>query len=141
MAEFLNELASGAGVEDHEAHHGMGAVLAHLKSRLSPEAFAHLKNAIPDCEHMLSAFQKKAGSTGGSLLDSLKGMAGKLWGPQDSGAPQDQNALAGLSTEKLRNLLRQLHDMLAAKLPPHVLDQIKQYVPGFQPAAERSRAE
>ena len=55
MADFLSELASGVGLEDEQAQHGVGALLSTLKSKLDPEAFAHLKNSIPNCEEMVSA--------------------------------------------------------------------------------------
>ena len=60
MGDFLSQVASGAGLEDHETHHGVGAMLAFLKGRLNPEAYAHLKNAIPNSEQMLSAFHPAA---------------------------------------------------------------------------------
>jgi hypothetical protein len=138
MADFLNELASDSGLENHEAHHGVGAMLAFLKDRLNPEVYAHLKNAIPNSEQMLSAFQDKAESAGGGFLDALKGIAGKLFGEQGGAAPPDQSDGAALSADKLRSLMSSLHDMLAGKIPPHVLDQIKQHVPGFGPAAEHA---
>ena len=59
MADFLTELASKAGMEGDEAHHGVGALLAMLKERLDPEAFAHLQNAIPNSGQMLSGFEDK----------------------------------------------------------------------------------
>lgn len=136
MADFLSDLASGAGLEDHEAHHGVGALLALVKSRLSPEAYAHLKEAIPNSEHMLSAFQDKAGSSGGGLMEAVKGMAAKVLGQQGGTAIQEHFAGAGLSAEQLQSLLPRLHDMLADKIPPQILEQIKQHVPGFGPAAE-----
>jgi hypothetical protein len=137
MADFLSDLASGAGLQDQEAHHGVGAVLALLKNRLNPEAFAHLNNAIPNAEHMLSAFQDKAGSAGGGIMDAVMGMAGKLFGGQDAAGLEKHFASVGLSADQLRSLLPRLHDMLAGKIPPHVLDQIKQHIPGFGPAAEQ----
>jgi hypothetical protein len=142
MADFLSELASGSGLEDHEAHHGIGGVLSLLKGRLNPEAYAHLQNAIPNSERMLSAFQEKA-AAGGGLMDTVKGMAAKILGGQgqDSADQQNQFAIPGLSAEKLGNLLPQLHDMLAGKIPTQVLDQIKQHVPGFGPAVEHAGQE
>src|SRR5262249_27348226 len=116
MADFVSDLASGAGLEDDQAHHGVGAVLALLKSRLNPEAYAHLKNAIPNSEHMLSAFQDKLESAGGGFMDTMKGMAGKLFGRQDSAALQVHFAGAGLSADQIRSLLPKLHDMLASKI-------------------------
>jgi hypothetical protein len=141
MADFLSDLASDAGVEDEQAHHGVGALLALVKSRLSPEAYAHLKNAIPDAEGMLAAFQDKAGAAGGALVEAVKGMAGKVLARQGTSSVEDHFAGAGLSADQLRNLLPRLHDMLAGKIPPHVLDQIKQHVPGFGPAAAQAGKE
>jgi uncharacterized protein (DUF2267 family) len=138
MAELQSDLASGAGVEDKEAPHGMGAVLALLKDRLNPEAYAHLRNTIPNAEGMLSAFQNKGDAAGGGILDTVKAMAGKLFGQQDTGTPQDQPAGAGLSADQFKSLLPRLHDMVAGKLPPDVLAQIKQHLPGFGPAQEQS---
>jgi hypothetical protein len=138
MGDFLSQVASGAGLEDHETHHGVGAMLAFLKGRLNPEAYAHLKNAIPNSEQMLSAFQDKAESAGSGLMDAVKDIAGKLFGQQTGAVSEDHFAGAGLSADKLRTFLPCLHDMLAGKIPPYVLDQIKQHVPGFGPATEHS---
>jgi hypothetical protein len=139
MADFLSELASGVGLKDEEAHHGVGALLAMLKNKLDPESFAHLKKSIPNSEEMLSASEGQAESdesTGGGLMDTVKSMAGKFFTKGDSGEPQIHFARAGLSPDQLKGLLPKLHDMLADKVPAHVLDQIKQHVPGFGPAAE-----
>jgi|SRR6516162_9933623 hypothetical protein len=141
MADFLSELASGAGLEADQTHHGVGALLAILKSRLNPEAYAHVKNAIPNSEGALSAFQDKAASADSGFMDTMKNMAGKLFGRQESAALQEHFASAGLSLAQLQCLLPRLHDMLAGKVPPHVLDQIKQHVPGFGPAAGPSEEE
>jgi uncharacterized protein (DUF2267 family) len=141
MADFLSELASGVGVEDEQAQHGVGALLSTLKSKLDPEAFARLKNSIPHSEEMVSAFQDKADSTGGGLMDTMKNMAGKFFGKQDSDEPQAHFAKAGLSPDQLKSLLPKLHDMLADKVPSHVMEQIKQHVPGFGPAPEETPEE
>jgi hypothetical protein len=137
MAELQTDPASGPGLEEGEAPHGMGAVLALLKDRLNPEAFAHLKNHIPNADGMLSAFQNKDDAAGGGILDTVKEMAGKLFGRQESADSQAQLAGAGLSADHLQSLLPRLHDMLAGKVPPDVLAQIKQHLPGFGPAAKQ----
>jgi hypothetical protein len=55
----------------------------------------------------------------------------------DSSEPQIHFASQVLSADQLKGLLPKLHDMLADKVPPHVLDQIRQHIPGFGPAAEQ----
>jgi hypothetical protein len=148
MADFLTELASRAGMDGDQAHQGVGALLAMLKSRLDPAAFAHVQNAIPDSDQMLSGYEDKKQWASGGLLDVVKGMAGKLLGSGEQGpaATGDEQepaggieahfARIGLTPEHIQSLLPKLHDMLAGKLPPGVLDQIKQHVPAFGPAVE-----
>jgi hypothetical protein len=139
MPEFLTELADKAGVQDDQAHHGIGAFLAMLKSRLDPGAFERLKEAIPNSDHMLSAFEGKAASAGGGLLDTIKGMAGSLLGKGQADpttALQSHLAGVGISPEQLKTFLPRLHAMLADKLPAHVMDQIRQHVPAFGPPPE-----
>jgi len=139
MADFLKELASKAGLEGDQAHQGVGALLAMLKERLDPEAFAHLQNAIPNSGQMLSGFEDKMQLAGSGVLAAVKSIAGK-WlggGEQDSAATmEDHFDKAGVSPEHLKSLLPNLHGMLANKLPPEVLEQIKEHVPGFGPTAD-----
>ena len=59
MSNFLKELASESGLDSDQAHEGLGNLLAVLKDRLDPAAFAHVKNAIPNCDDLLSAIQTK----------------------------------------------------------------------------------
>jgi hypothetical protein len=141
MANFLAELASGAGVEGDQAHHGVGALLAMLKDRLDPGAFSKLKDCIPNAEHMQSAFESQAQPAGGGLLGAVESVAGKFLGgggEDPGGALQSQFASVGLSADHLRSLLPKLHELLADKLPPDVLTQIQAHVPGFGPPAEQA---
>jgi hypothetical protein len=137
MADFLTELASGAGMQEGQAHQGVGALLALLKNRLDPAGFQHLQNAIPASDQMLSGYEDKKQWASGGLLDAVKGVAGKLLGEQDPLAVIERHfASIGLSSEQVKSLLPKLHEMLANKLPPEVVDQIQEHVPGFAPAVE-----
>jgi Protein of unknown function VcgC/VcgE (DUF2780) len=140
MADFLTDLASRADLDGDQAHRGVGALLNVLKNRLDPAAFAHVQQAIPDSSQILSRFEESMRSTGGAgALAAVKNAAGKLFGGGEedpAAAIKSQFANLGLSTEQIRNLLPKLHDMLANKLPPHVLDQIKEHIPGFGSVAE-----
>jgi hypothetical protein len=143
MADFLTELASGAGMEGDQAHHGVGALLTMLKGRLDPGSFSKLQDAIPNAEQMQSAFETRSQSAGSGLVGALKGIAGKLLGGggEDPASPlQGHFASAGLSADHLKSFLPKLHEMLADKLPPGVLEQIKAHVPGFGPQAEQAVA-
>src|SRR5262249_52987012 len=133
MADFVTDLASRAGLEGDRAQHGVGALLAMLKGRLDPEAFAHLQNAIPNSGQMLSGFQDKMQPAGGGVLAAVKSIAGKFLGGDDrhpAEAMEHHFDKAGLSPDQLKSLLPKLHGMLATKLPPQVLDQIREHVPG-----------
>jgi uncharacterized protein (DUF2267 family) len=139
MADFLSDLAAKAGLNSEQTSQGVSALLASLKSRLSPEAFAHLKNAIPGSEAMLASVQENAESAGAGLVESVKNVAGKIW----SGAKQAPTALAGLTSagwsgDQVKNFLPKLHDMLANKLPENVLAQIQEHLPGLKPSEEEA---
>jgi Protein of unknown function VcgC/VcgE (DUF2780) len=141
MADFLSDLASKAGMDTDQAHQGLGALLAVLKSKMSPEAFEHLKNAIPSSENMLTSAQDKIQTGGAGLVESVKNMAGKIFGGGDQnplGALESHFSNAGVSADQLKSLLPKLHEMLANKLPPNVLAQIEQHLPGFCPAEEEA---
>ena len=71
-------------------------------------------------------------------MDTMKNMAGQFFGKGESSEPQFHFATSGLSTDQLKSPLPKLHDMIADKDPPHVLDQIKQHLPGFGPGIERT---
>ena len=111
-------------------------------SRLDPAAFAHVQNAIPNSDEMLSGYEDKKQWAGGGLLDAVKGMAGKLLGGEQGRAAAIENHFAsiGLSSEHVKSLLPKLHDMMAQRLPPEVLERIRQHVPEFAPAAVEEEA-
>jgi hypothetical protein len=138
MADFLTELASKAGLEGDETHHGVGALLSVLKERLDPAAFAHLQNAIPNSGQMLSRLEDKMQMAGGGVLSAVKSVAGKVLGAgQDSAAVLESHFdKVGLTPDQLKGLLPKLHGMLANNLPPQVLDQIRKHIPGFGPEDE-----
>jgi Protein of unknown function VcgC/VcgE (DUF2780) len=141
MADFISDLASKAGLNGEQASQSIGALLASLKSRLGPEAFAHLKEAIPDSDGMLASAQEKATSAGTGLVEGVKNAASKIW----SGAAQAPTALAGLSSAglsevQINNLLPKLHELLANKLPANVLAQIQEHLPALKPSEEDALA-
>jgi hypothetical protein len=79
-------------------------LLALLKSRLDPAAFAHVQNAIPIPTRCSRATKTKSNGPAGGLLDAVKGMAGKLLGGEQeppapdsppSGSVKTMNAATG----------------------------------------------
>jgi hypothetical protein len=137
MPSFLEELAAKAGLESDQVQKGVGALLTMLKSKLDAPAFAHLQNSIPNADDALSQFKSKMAANPGGLLDAMKGVAGKVFSKDDPGTSPDLRShlsSAGISTDQLSNLLPALHEMVAGKLPPQVVDQIRKHVPGFNQA-------
>jgi Protein of unknown function VcgC/VcgE (DUF2780) len=143
MADFLSDLASKSGLENDQVHQGVGALLTMLKSRLDPAALAHLQKAIPNSDQMVAGFEDKKQWSSAGLIDAVKGAASKmLGGDQDPvTALKSHFASIGLSPDHLKALLPNLYDVLASKMPPQVLEQIKQHVPGFSPAEETVQQE
>jgi hypothetical protein len=136
MPDSVADAESTPDLEGEQTHPGVGALLALLKQRLDPAAFAHVAKAIPNSDDQLAAIESKLPAGAGSLLNTVKEMAGKLLGGGEAdhaAAVEGHFASFGVPPEALKTLLPKLHAMLADKLPPQVLEQIQQHVPGFGP--------
>jgi hypothetical protein len=118
MADFLSDLASKAGLDGEQTHQGLGALLTLLKSRLSPDAYARLKSAIPSSDDMLASAQDKIQWSGAGTLEGVKNVAGRIFGGQDPAAALESHiSNVGVSADQLKSMLPKLHDMLAKKCP------------------------
>jgi hypothetical protein len=141
MADFMGDLTEKSGLEEDQATRGVGAVLGMLKSRLDPEVFAKLKNAIPDSGDIVASFEEKmatAGAQAGGVMAAVKSAAGKILGSAQGtgGDILSHFNNAGLSADHLKSLLPHLHDMLESKLPPDVMEKIREHIPNFGESAE-----
>jgi Protein of unknown function VcgC/VcgE (DUF2780) len=137
MSDLVHQLASDSGLDPDQAKVGLGAILGMLKHRLDPQAFSKLSGAIPDAGNMVSAFESKLPAGAGGIVETVKNLAGKLFGGGHDATAALQSHLGGLgvNADQLKNLVTKLYDLLANKLPPELLEQIKRYLPGFGPAA------
>jgi hypothetical protein len=147
MATFLEELAQSAGLKPDQAHLGVGALLSLLKSRLDPQAFGHLQNSIPNASEVLAKSQSALQESGGGLLDTMKAVAGKLFGGSNPPDAESATRLTqahfdrfGFSPDQLKNFLPAVGAMLAKKLPPDVLNQIREHVPELSNVDEEAIA-
>jgi uncharacterized protein (DUF2267 family) len=139
MASFLEDLAARAGLQSDQAHQGVGALLTLLKNRLDPEAFAQLQKSIPNASEVLAKCQSMAPEMKGGVLEAMKDVAGKLFGGNASDAEAAVNphfGNFGLSPDHLKMLLPAMSQMLANKLPPDVMNQIRKHLPGFDHSDE-----
>ncbi len=139
MADFLSELASKTGIGSDQAHQGVGALLSMLKERLDPETFEQLKQSIPGSDRMLSTIEEKFAGSG--LMNAVKAVAARFGGSGDGqndrfAAIEGQLAGLGLTPDRLKSLLPQLHDMVRDKLPPDVVQQIQEHFPEFDRPSE-----
>jgi hypothetical protein len=144
VAEFIDELSEKTGIETDQAHQGVGALLSLLKEHLDPQAFEQVKQAIPGAQGMLAALEEKFAGSG--LLNAVKAVASHFGGGSASasggggddrlGALEGQLAGLGLTPDHLKSLLPKLHELVGDKLPPEVVEQIRQRFPEFDRAAE-----
>jgi hypothetical protein len=139
MSELVNQLALDSGLNQDQAKVGLGAILGMLKHRLDPQAFSKLSGAIPNAGDMVSAFESKLPAGAGGVVETVKNLAGKLFGGgQDAtGALQSHLGGLGVNADQFKSLVTKLYGLLANKLPPELLEQIKRYLPGFGPAVAR----
>ena len=126
MADLVSELASKAGVSTEQARKGLGAVLALLKDKLPGNVFSQIQSAVPGAEGLMTD-AKAAPEASGSLLDTVKEMAGKLFG--GSGALASNLSRLGFSAEQGQNFLSTVLDFLKNKLPPDVMDKLSGLIP------------
>src|SRR5271166_4807976 len=141
MSSFVDELADKAGLENAQAHQGVGALLALLKDRLDPDTFAHLQKSIPNASDVLAKCQAQMQDAKGSLFEKMKEATGKLFSgnTQDAAAAmQSHFGNFGLSADHVRSLLPAMSEMPAKRLPPDVLRQIREHVPGLTHSEEET---
>src|SRR5262245_61957465 len=130
MTDFINSLASKSGVSPDQATKGMGAVLALLKDKLPADAYDKVAGAVPNADSMTAAAEEATRSAGGGILETVKGMAGKLFGG-GGGAAALLGSLSqlGFSADQVQSFLANVLGFLKGKLPDNVVQQISGLIP------------
>jgi hypothetical protein len=134
MADIISELAGKVGISPDTAQKGMGILLSLLKQALPADSFAKVESAVPGADRMLAAAEESGEAAGGGLLESVKGVAGKLFGGGASAALLSKLNQLGLSPEQLEKFLTHAVEVLKAKLPPDVMKKVSGLIPVAQDA-------
>jgi hypothetical protein len=128
MSDIVADLAARSGLTPEQVHKALGAVLSFAKKSLPESAFNQLSAAVPDSAQMMAAAETHEESSGG-ILDTLKGMAGKMFGGGSSAALLSKLSSLGISAEKLQSFLSQVVQSLKGKCPDSVVEKLNELVP------------
>jgi hypothetical protein len=129
MPDILSTLATQTGIDVTTLQQLLGAILAFFRSQLKPETYTKLASAIPQADELVKAQEEKPGGLG-SLATEL---ASKFMdGSGQAGADFMTNLIrSGVSIDLAARVLPQLLNVLAAHLPPEVVEQLKKTIPAF----------
>jgi hypothetical protein len=127
MANIIADLAAKVGVSQEQIEKAMGAVLQFLKEKLPEDAFAKVHGAVPNADTMMEA--ANAADEGGGLFDSIKGAVDKLVGGGGATGVMAKLSQLGFSMEQLQKFAAGTLEFFKKKLPPDVLEKLKDHLP------------
>jgi hypothetical protein len=133
MSDIVSDLAAKSDLSPDQAQKGLGAVLSFVKQSLPEETFAKVSAAIPGSEKIMAAAGPHEEPSGG-VMESIKGMASKLFGGGGGAAAPLIAKLSslGISAEKVQSFLPQVMEHLKGKLPDSVTKQLSSLLPTTQ---------
>jgi len=128
MSDIVSELAARSGLSPEQAQKGLGSVLSYVKDWLPAEAFSQVKDAVPESDQMMAAVAQTEEHSGG-LIESIKGMASKLFGGGGPAALIGKLSNLGISPEQAQSFLPQVMEFLKDRLPESVTKQVSALLP------------
>ncbi|MDG3003345.1 DUF2780 domain-containing protein [Paludisphaera mucosa] len=133
MSEILQSLARAAGVDSGSVEKILGGVLALLKDKVDPEAYAAVESKIPDAQRLAS--EASGPSASGGILGQFAEMAGKVLG-SGSGGGESADLLGrflklGIPVSTLTAVLPQILKFLSTHLPADILSQVAKALPAI----------
>jgi hypothetical protein len=133
MSDIVSDLAAKSGLSPDQAQKGLGAVLSFVKQSVPEETFAKVSAAIPGSDQIMAAAGPHEAPSGG-VMESIKGMASKLFGGGGGAAALLIAKLSslGISAEQVQSFLHQVMEYLKGKLPDSVTKQLSGLLPTTQ---------
>lgn len=130
MSDIVSDLAAKSGLSPDQAQKGLGAILSFAKQSLPEETFAKVRAAIPDSDQIMAAAGPHEGPSGG-MIESIKGMASKLFGGEGGAAAALIAKLSslGIPAEKVQSFLPHVMEFLKGRLPDSVMKQLSGLLP------------
>ena len=128
MSDIVTDLASKCGISPEQAKKGLGAVLAFVKEQVPDDTFAQVSAAVPGSDQMMAAAGPREEPSGG-VIETIKGMASKLFGGGSAAALLAKLSSLGISAEQAQSFLPKVLEFLKGKLPDSVMKQISGLIP------------
>ena len=128
MSDIVSDLAAKSDLSPDQAQKGLGAVLSFVKKSLPAENFAQVSAAVPGSDEIMAAAGPHEESSGG-ILESIKGMASKLFGGGGPAALIAKLSSLGISVEQAQSFLPRVMELLKERLPDSVTKQLSGLLP------------
>jgi hypothetical protein len=128
MSDIVADLAAKSGLSPDQAQKGLGAVLSFAKESLPAETFSQVSAAVPGADQMMAAAGPHEEPSGG-ILESIKGMFGKLFGGGGPTGLLAKLTSLGLSAEQVQSFLPRVMEFFKGKLPEDVTKKVSGLLP------------
>ncbi|HJZ55794.1 MAG TPA: DUF2780 domain-containing protein [Gemmataceae bacterium] len=130
MSDIVSKLAAESGLSPDQAQKGLGAVLSFFKQSLPEKSFEQVSAAVPDSDQIMAAAGPHEEPSGG-ILESIKGMASKLFGGGGASASALLAKLSnlGISLEQAKAFLPRVMEFFKSKLPDSLMKQVSGLLP------------
>jgi hypothetical protein len=128
MSDIVSDLADKSGLSPEQAQKGLGAVLAFVKEGLPAADFANVSAAVPNSDQMMAAAGQVEKPSGG-IVESIKGMAGKLFGGGGAAALVTKLSSLGISAEQVQAFVPRVLEFLKGKVPDATTKQLAELLP------------
>ncbi len=130
-------IASKTGLSPQLCEKGLGVLLTGLK-KFAPDLHAKVAGYLPESGKAESAYAaSEADNAGGGLMGALGGIASKAMGGQagDAGELMQMFGKAGFTPDQVQKFAPQALEQLKGVVPPDVVDQICERIPGLKTVA------
>jgi hypothetical protein len=135
MADIVSDLAEKCGLSTDQAKQGLGAVLSFAKESLPEDTFAQVSAAVPGSDQIMAAVGPQEERSGG-VIETIKGVATKLFGGGGATALLAKLSSFGISAEQAKSFIPRVMEYLKGKIP----DSVMQKVSGLFPTPQATPA-
>jgi hypothetical protein len=132
MADIVTDLAEKSGISPDQARKGLGAVLSFVKEKVPEDTFAQVSAAVPGSDQMMAA-AGEPGERSGGVIESIKGVASKLFGGGGAALLSKLSGL-GITAEQAQSFLPRVMEYFKGKLPDSVMQKVSGLFPTPQGA-------
>lgn len=127
-------IAGKTGLSPDLCQKGLGVILVGLR-KFAPDLYTQVSGYLPESGQAESAYNAaEASDSGDGVMGALGGLASKVMGGKagDAGELMQMFGKAGFSPAQAKEFAGPAMESLKGKLPPELVDQVCERVPGIK---------